>query len=281
MDIFEIFRYDFTMQPGPDPKFPYLNENERFQFPHPEKSANNSIIAWGGNLSPGMLLSAYEQGLFPWYNEGDPILWQSPDPRFVIFPEKLHISKSMTKILKQKKFDIAFDGDFESVIRGCSEMRRPGQNGTWITNDIISAYTELHKLGWAHSSESWSSGKPDDMSVRERTDSGLESRFDGYKLAGGCYGIRLGNVFFGESMFSLEPNASKAAFLTLALHLFNDGVEIIDCQTPTYHLESLGGEKIPRKDFIRRLRTAMADRDSDLADRRGKWNIKTAESGNI
>jgi len=245
------------MVTGADPAFPYLNENERFQFPPPEKSGNNSIIAWGGNLSPGMLMSAYEQGLFPWFNEGDPILWHSPDPRFVIFPEKLHISQSMKKIQRQKKFEVTFDRDFEGVIRGCSAIPRPGQNGTWITYDIMESYTKLHKLGWAHSAESWS--------INENN----------RRLIGGCYGIRLGNVFFGESMFSLEPNASKTAFLTLAERIFKDGVVIIDCQTPTYHLETLGGMRIKRREFLGILRNAMIARKNlaqDLADRRGSWD---------
>ena len=214
------------MNSGPDLAFPYLDENERFQFPLPEKCKQKSIIAWGGNLSPGMLLSAYEQGLFPWYCEDEPVIWHSPDPRFVIFPEKLHISGSMKKILKQQKFEISFDMDFEGVIRRCAEIYRPGQGGTWIHADIIQAYTELHHLGWAHSAE-----------ARDKNDG---------KLVGGCYGICLGNAFFGESMFSEVPNASKAAFLSLARLLFQDGLRFIDCQIHTQYLESLGGEKISR-----------------------------------
>ena len=253
---------------GPDPDFPFLNENERLLFPDPIEAKHNSIIAWGGNLSPGMLLSAYEQGLFPWYSEGEPILWHSPDPRFVIFPEKLHVSASMGKILSRRQFTITFDRDFPAVIAGCSQAERPGQDGTWITQDVIDSYTGLHRLGWAHSAEAYSEGK----------------------LAGGCYGIRLGNIFFGESMFTVKPNASKAAFLTLARFLFKDGIRLIDCQQPTRHLESLGGEEISRKDFISLLRETLALSHtfshalnqalrpvgaSDTADRRGSWlNVK-------
>ncbi|MCL2834319.1 MAG: leucyl/phenylalanyl-tRNA--protein transferase [Treponema sp.] len=215
-----------------DSTFPYLDQTRRFRFPLPEESDSDSVIAWGGNLSPGMLLSAYEQGLFPWYSEGDPILWHSPDPRFVIFPGKLHISQSMAKILRQKKFSITTDTDFNGVIRNCAEIGRPGQDGTWINNDIIKAYTKMHMLGWAHSSEAWLDGR----------------------LAGGCYGIKIGRFFFGESMFSLAPNASKAAFLTMAVKLFETGTELIDCQIPTRHLESLGGEKISRIEFLRIIR---------------------------
>jgi len=221
---------------GPDPDFPYLTENERFAFPPPGKAKHHSVVAWGGNLSPGMLLSAYEQGLFPWYGEGDPVIWHSPDPRFVIFPGKLHVSSSMKKVLKRAYFTIRMDTDFQGVISACSRIKRPGQGGTWITGDIIAAYTELHRLGWAHSSEAW----------REEW------------LVGGCYGIRIGKAFFGESMFSFEPNASKAAFLTLAQRLFDDGVRFIDCQQHTAHLESLGGEEISRKEFLALLRETLA-----------------------
>jgi leucyl/phenylalanyl-tRNA--protein transferase len=240
---------------GPDPNFPYLDENERFQFPLPEKSSYNSIIAWGANLSPGMLLSAYEQGLFPWYGEGEPLLWHSPDPRFVIFPEKLHVSASMKKIMKKEVFEITLDKDFEGVIRGCAEIDRPGQGGTWINSDVIPAYIRLHELGWAHSAEARLKGRE--------------------SLAGGCYGIRLGNVFFGESMFSLVPNASKAAFLYLAQRLFEDGLAFIDCQIHTPHLESLGGEKISRKKFLNLLRKTLSPRlmgNKDILDRRGNWS---------
>jgi leucyl/phenylalanyl-tRNA--protein transferase len=237
---------------GPDPDFPYLGEYDRFSFPPPE-TWNDDIIAIGGNLSPGMLLSAYEQGLFPWYNP-DPLLWQSPDPRFVIWPEKLHVSSSMKRILKKRTFEIVLDRNFEGVIRGCAETVRPGQGGTWITGDIISAYLELHRLGYAHSAESYFEGK----------------------LAGGCYGVRLGGVFVGESMFARLPNASKAAFLSLARILFDDGVAFIDCQVYTRHLESLGGEKIGRGDYIALLKKNLAPcffmrGPADIMDRRGNW----------
>jgi leucyl/phenylalanyl-tRNA--protein transferase len=239
---------------GPDPAFPWLDENARFDFPLPEKSPHPSIAAWGGNLSPGMLLSAYEQGIFPWFNDEEPILWHSPDPRFIIYPEKLHISESMRKLFKRGEYTITFDRDFPSVINNCAEAARPGQNGTWITRDVIHAYIELHRLGWVHSAEAWADGE----------------------LAGGCYGLRLGNVFFGESMFARRSNASKAAFLTLAKALFDDGVRFIDCQVHTDHLESLGGEEISRAGFLRLLRETLAVRESrtsasDKADRRGNW----------
>jgi leucyl/phenylalanyl-tRNA--protein transferase len=216
--------------PGPDPNFPYLDENVRFPFPPPQ-TWKNSIIAVGGNLSPGMLLSAYEQGLFPWYAPGDPILWQSPDPRMVIFPQDLHISHSMKKILERGEFKITFNNDFADIISGCASQYRQGQGGTWISDDIIAAYTELHRLGWVISAEAYRDGK----------------------LSGGCYGLRLGNIFCGESMFAREANASKAAFLALACELFANGAAFIDCQTPSNHLHSLGGREISRGDFLKLL----------------------------
>ena len=219
-----------SLRPGPDPNFPYLDASIRYEFPDPDEW-DKSIISVGGNLSPGMLLSAYEQGIFPWYGPEDPILWQSPDPRCLIFPDKLHISASMRKILNNGTFKITYDENFEGVIKGCAEKKRPKDDGTWITNDIIEAFTELHRLGWAHSAEAWLDGE----------------------LVGGCYGLLLGKIFCGESMFANKSNASKAAFLSLAELLFEHGVAFIDCQVPTNHLMSLGGEEIARYDFLELL----------------------------
>jgi leucyl/phenylalanyl-tRNA--protein transferase len=205
-----------------------------FPFPDPNEWIDD-IVAIGGNLSPGVILSAYEQGVFPWYNPGDPIIWQSPDPRLIIFSDDLHVSKSMNKVLNQKKFDITFNRNFAGVIRGCAETERPYQgdangeaNKTWITEDMITAFIELHRLGWALSAEAWQDGE----------------------LVGGCYGILMERAFFGESMFSKKTNASKAAFITMAQKLFAKGIEFIDCQTPSKHLISLGGKVIPRSDFL-------------------------------
>jgi len=231
-------------KPGPDPGFPYLDENTRFRFPPPE-TWSGSIVAAGGNLSPGMLLSAYEQGIFPWYGPEDPLIWQSPDPRMIIYPEKLHVSRSMKKIFERGEFEIAINSDFAAVIRGCAETYRPGQGGTWITEDIISAYTEMHRLGWAICSGSYYKGE----------------------LAGGCYGIRIGRMFFGESMFARKPNASKAAFLSLASLLFAGGAAFIDCQIPSVHLRSLGGEEISRGDFLALLKEELLPRtDTNLTN---------------
>ena len=225
------------MKPGPDPTFPYLSEHDSFFYGDP-KTWDDDIIAVGGNLSPGMLLSAYEQGIFPWYNPGDPVIWQSPDPRCIIFPEKLHVSSSMRKILKNGTFEIKFNSDFLGVMEGCASTKRPGQAGTWITDDIIEGYYELHRLGWAHSAEAWQDGQ----------------------LAGGCYGVLLGRAFFGESMFSRKSNASKAAFLSFAEFLFSRGLFFIDCQVPTPHLLSMGAEEITRKDFLALLKEKKVSR---------------------
>jgi leucyl/phenylalanyl-tRNA--protein transferase len=219
------------LDPGPDPNFPRLEVTDYFSFSDP-KTWDDDIIGIGGNLSPGMLLSAYEQGIFPWYGPDDPILWQSPDPRCLIFPDTLHVSSSMQKIFAKNVFDITFDENFYGVITGCSEVKRRKQGdeqyNTWITKDIIESYTELHCLGWAHSAEAWYEGE----------------------LVGGCYGILMGKIFIGESMFSKKSNASKAAFLTLAKVLFEHGVVFIDCQVPNSHLMTLGGVALPRKDFL-------------------------------
>ncbi|MDR2491486.1 MAG: leucyl/phenylalanyl-tRNA--protein transferase [Spirochaetaceae bacterium] len=227
---------------GPDPEFPYLTEHERLQFPPP--LPHDDVVAVGGNLSPGMLLSAYENGIFPWYNEGQPLLWQSPDPRFVLYPSGLHVSKSMRKILRQERFDIRFDTAFDAVIANCAEIKRSRDGGTWITADMRAAYRTMHRIGYAHSAEAFFNGE----------------------LAGGCYGILLtkkgggpersleaaqnGRVFFGESMFSRVPNASKAAFLALAQKLFSLGLKLIDCQVWSAHLESLGAVEIARNEFL-------------------------------
>jgi leucyl/phenylalanyl-tRNA--protein transferase len=175
-----------------------------------------------------MLLSAYETGIFPWYSEEDPVLWWSPDPRFVIFPERAHVSASMRKVLRQGRFRFSFDTCFSRVIGACSLAPRPGQNGTWISADIVSAYEELHRLGHAHSVEAWQEDE----------------------LVGGLYGVSVGRIFCGESMFSTVSNASKASFLTLAVQLRNLGVPVIDSQVHTELFASLGAEHIPRDQYL-------------------------------
>lgn len=224
--------------------FPWLGLDERFEFPDPRRAPGGAPLAQGGNLSPGMLLSAYAQGIFPWYSEGEPILWWSPDPRFVVFPDRVHVSSSMRKVLRQKRFSVSFDTRFEDVIRGCSQAPRPGQDGTWIVEDMVQAYCRLHRAGYAHSVEVWRDGE----------------------LAGGLYGVGVGGVFCGESMFSRADNASKAGFLTLSRHLATAGVAVIDSQVHTDYLASLGAEHVPRARYLELL---ADNADRPLLD--GSW----------
>jgi leucyl/phenylalanyl-tRNA--protein transferase len=190
----------------------------------------NGLLAAGGDLSPERLLSAYRQGIFPWYSEGQPILWWSPDPRAVLFPERLHISRSLRKALRRSPYAITVDQDFAAVIQGCREVPRKQGPGTWIVSEMLQAYCRLHDRGHAHSIECWQGGR----------------------LVGGLYGVALGQVFFGESMFSLAPDASKIAFV----HLARSGkYRLIDCQQPSEHLSRLGAECIPRREFTRLVST--------------------------
>lgn len=191
----------------------------------------NGLLAAGGDLSADRLIQAYRHGCFPWFSEGQPILWWSPDPRTVLFPEELHVSRSMAKLLRQQRYQVSFDRDFKAVIQACAGPRRDA-DGTWITDDMQNAYTELHARGHAHSVEVWDNGE----------------------LVGGLYGLAMGQLFFGESMFSRADNASKFGFITLARHLQAWGFVLIDCQMPTPHLESLGARSIPRREFADYLR---------------------------
>jgi leucyl/phenylalanyl-tRNA--protein transferase len=202
------------------------------KFPPIETADADGFIAIGGDLQTERLLEAYRNGIFPWYNEDDPICWWSPDPRFVLYPEHLHISKSMQQIIKSDQFEFSTDRAFEMVIRACSDVKRKDSNGTWISEEMIAAYSKLHKLGYAVSAEAWQNGK----------------------LAGGLYGIKMCKIFFGESMFSLLSNASKFAFIKLVQELKTTGTVLIDCQMHTKHLESLGAVMIPRKQFIEILK---------------------------
>ncbi|UGU14283.1 leucyl/phenylalanyl-tRNA--protein transferase [Sinomicrobium kalidii] len=207
----------------------FLDEN--IVFPPVSMTSDVGIIAVGGDLSPERLLLAYQSGIFPWFEKEDPILWWSPDPRMVLFPEELKIAKSMRKVLERNVFTITFNRDFRAVIEACAETGRKGQEGTWITADMIEAYCKLHELGYATSVEVWQ----DEM------------------LAGGLYGIDLGHVFCGESMFTRVSNASKAGFITLVEKLKQEQYQLVDCQVYTSHLASLGAREIPREDFIRVL----------------------------
>ncbi len=195
----------------------------------------NGLLAIGGDLSEHRLLDAYRHGIFPWYSEGQPILWWSPDPRLVLWPEEIRLSRSLARTLKKKRFEVTFDRDFPAVINACAAWR-PGQSGTWITDAMKAAYIALHRAGHAHSVECWRDGK----------------------LVGGLYGIAIGRVFFGESMFSRESDASKAALVHLAQRLEKSGFRLIDCQVRTSHLESLGARTIPRGEFTRILAREFA-----------------------
>ena len=199
-------------------------------FPPVEEALEDGLLAAGGAVSVDRLLLAYSKGIFPWY-DGPVPLWWSPDPRFVLFPGELKISKSMQQLLSKDAFTFTVNQSFAEVIRACKQTPRQGQNGTWITNEIESAFIQLHLLGHAHSAEVW----------------------QGNELCGGLYGVRMGKVFFGESMFSHQSNASKFAFIKLVKMLEADGVELIDCQVYTAHLHSLGARMIPRADFIQML----------------------------
>ena len=207
---------------------------EEIDFPPVELATDIGILAIGGDLSPERLLMAYKSGIFPWYSEGEPILWWSPDPRFVLFPGELRISRSMRKVLKKNIFRVTFDREFREVIIGCSQPRIK-QRGTWITDEMIEAYCELHRLGYAHSVEVWKDGD----------------------FAGGLYGVSLGRCFFAESMFTRVSNASKAALITLTRKLGERGFFMIDCQVYTRHVETFGAREIPRSAFRKILDSAL------------------------
>ncbi len=202
--------------------------NDKLVFPPVEMATPEGIIAIGGDLGMDRLLLAYRSGIFPWYSEGEPIVWWSPDPRFVLFPDKLRVTKSMQSVLNNGSFRFTINRAFSKVLQHCKTITRQGQEGTWITPAIEQAYTKLHDLGYAHSAEAWMNGE----------------------LVGGLYGIRLGNVFFGESMFSKVSNASKFAFINYVRQLQKEKVTLIDCQVYTAHLESLGAKMIERNTFM-------------------------------
>ncbi|MGY1488327.1 leucyl/phenylalanyl-tRNA--protein transferase [Methylobacillus pratensis] len=191
----------------------------------------NGLIAIGGELTAERLLSAYYQGIFPWFSEGEPVLWWSPDPRMVLLPGELKISRSLAKRLKRQDYEIRYNTAFKEVIAACAATPREGQNGTWITEGIMEAYTTLHQLGHAHSAETWMDGK----------------------LVGGLYGVSLGRMFYGESMFHHATDASKLAFVHMVQRLQALGCGMIDCQMKTQHLASLGAREIPRAEFSQRL----------------------------
>ena len=219
---------------------PWLPEAHLFPPVAKALSEPNGLLAAGGDLSPQRLLAAYRRGIFPWFSAGEPLLWWSPDPRMVLFPDELKISRSLTKTLRNADYEVRLDTAFGDVIRACARKPRAGQSGTWITPEMQQAYRELHRLGYAHSVETWIDGK----------------------LAGGLYGIAIGRAFYGESMFADARDASKIALAHLCAYLKQRGFGIIDCQMETRHLASLGARPIPRCDFAARLEALCAHGDA-------------------
>lgn len=212
------------LPPGGDVVFPSL------RFASPE-----GLLAVGGDLSPERLLAAYRSGIFPWYDKTTPILWWNLPERFILFPDSFHIPRSLRRILHAETFTITLDTAFEEVITGCAETARKGQKGTWITRDMITAYCNLHAAGYAHSAEAWQDGR----------------------LAGGLYGLALGGVFFGESMFFRVPEASKCALVWLFSYLAFRGFRLVDCQQPTKNLARFGGVSVPRRIFMQLLKQGL------------------------
>lgn len=212
----------------PDTPFPPLTQALR---------SPNGLLAIGDRLSSDRLLQAYRRGIFPWFNAGEPVLWWSPNPRMVLFPAQLTISRSLRKVLRQQRFECRLNSNFSAVIRACAVTPRPGQQGTWLTPDMISAYEDLHARGVGHSAEAWLNGQ----------------------LVGGCYGIKLGRMFYGESMFHHVSDASKVAFVFLVEWLITQQVGMIDCQMHTPLLASFGAAEIPRDQFIATLSTLIGE----------------------
>lgn len=216
-------------------------QRDNLEFPALDKALRepNGLLAAGGDLSAARLLAAYRHGCFPWYSEGQPLLWWSPDPRTVLPPQELHLSRSLAKLIRQQRFEVSFDRDFAAVIQGCAGPRDYA-DGTWITTAMQQAYLELHRQGVAHSVEVWENGQ----------------------LVGGLYGLAIGQLFFGESMFSRTDNASKVGFATLVGKLRDWGFVLIDCQMPTQHLHSFGARAIPRTEFATYLQRHLDQANS-------------------
>ena len=217
------------------------------RFPSVESASPDGLVAVGGDLRTERLLEAYRHGIFPWYNDDQPILWWSPDPRTVLFPDKLHISRSLKRSLRPATFSVTLDTCFRDVMQHCAEPRRQyPDGGTWLTAAMLDAYARLHELGYAHSVETWREGQ----------------------LVGGLYGVAIGGAFFGESMFSRVSDASKVALVSLVRQLKAWSFTLFDCQQSSPHVTRLGAEEIPRRDFLRHLTAAFT-----LPDRRGRWRF--------
>jgi len=214
---------------------PIFRLTEQLRFPPPDYADPDGLLAVGGDLSPERLLLAYGMGIFPWYGEETPILWWSPHPRLVLFPEELKVSRSLQRVIRKGIFQVTVDSAFPDVIAECAQVRLKNHEGTWIVPEMSAAYCRLHELGYAHSVETWRQGE----------------------LVGGLYGVALGSVFYGESMFTKRSDASKVALVHLVHLLRSRHFEMIDCQLTTRHLLSLGAREIPRREFLRRLATAV------------------------
>jgi leucyl/phenylalanyl-tRNA--protein transferase len=206
----------------------YILDEEQLSFPHPKYASAEGLLAVGGDLSVERLVLAYQNGIFPWYNPDEPILWWSPAPRFVLLPSEVYVSKSMRQVLKRKIFEFRYDTAFNEVLEACASIPRREQEGTWLSDDMRQAYLQLHQLGIAHSVEAWQDGK----------------------LVGGLYGVGLGKCFFGESMFAKVSNGSKACLIHLARHLEHKGYWLMDCQVHTDHLESMGAKMMRQDTFL-------------------------------
>lgn len=223
---------------------PVFRLSNELVFPPPHLAEPDGLLAVGGDLSPERLLLAYEKGIFPWYSTGDPILWWSPSPRLILVPQEFRVNRRLGRFMRQEPFKITFDKDFSQVIAACAEPRHGGP-GTWITPEMQAAYTRLHEMGYAHSVECWG---------------------DNDKLEGGLYGISLGGIFFGESMFSRATNSSKVALAALVEQLTEWEFDIIDCQMKTPHLMRFGAREIPGFDFLMQLKKSL-----EKPTRRGAW----------
>jgi leucyl/phenylalanyl-tRNA--protein transferase len=214
---------------------PVYQLSEELSFPPPQLASREGLLAIGGDLSLPRLLLAYSLGIFPWYSDGEPILWWSPDPRFVLYPRELRVARSLHRVMKKGDFKLTLDRDFRTVITECARVRRENGEGTWIVDDMIDAYCELHEAGFAHSVETWQDGQ----------------------LAGGLYGVSLGKIFFGESMFTRISNASKVALVALVQHLAGMNFAMIDCQVVTAHLKRFGARPIARRRYLQELKDAL------------------------
>ncbi len=220
--------------------------NDELLFPPPEGASEEGVVAVGGDVSPERLVLAYGQGIFPWPVEGLPLLWFSPDPRFVLEPHEAHVPRSLRKRIRRAGYEVRADTAFDEVIAACATAPRPGQDGTWITDELRQGFERLHRLGYAHSIEAFADGR----------------------LVGGIYGVSLGQAFFGESMFAHTPDASKVAFVTLLGQLMEWRFDFVDCQVHTTHLERFGARHWPRRRFLDALHHALAK-----PTRRGTWKL--------